>query len=426
MKRPIAFLLLALLCVGCLNPNAGGLDDKERRIGGGKVDTRKSVATTVRSPGLTGDTPGTPVPTPRRTPTLITTPTPQVSVEATATPFPGESGLVAPDFGDLDFQFVAEPPNSWSLRAFLNRPRAGLSVGVADGVMIAAEGDHRPSMEVWNPAIGNAWVLNTEADADFNTGGGETRRQGLSLSASGVFQDELWTAGGLRGQYSADGTSGRPEIAVYTKAGWATSRADEGTYSLTKPRRAATGGVVEGTFVIAGGMFKDTEVMATVERKNLKAPPPGASAGADMPLAVGGAASAVIGGKLYILGGFTIAGGKAEPTAAVQVYDLAGNSWVRDGQAGAPPPLPAALHSAAATAVDKVIYLAGGQGTGGEPVNTLYRLDTGKAGATWVQRPNMPTARALLALVPFQSAVWAIGGIGADRRPLRTVETYNP
>src|SRR6266508_6341796 len=63
------------------------------------------------------------------------------------------------------------------------------------------------------------------------------------------------------------------------------------------------------------------------------------------------AASAVIDGKVYVIGGFEM---DAQPTTRVQVYGPASNKWSEATS------LPEGVHHAAAAVVDNKIYLVGG------------------------------------------------------------------
>ena len=148
------------------------------------------------------------------------------------------------------------------------------------------------------------------------------------------------------------------------------------------------------------------------------------SQGKPMPVPVAGAASAVAGSKLYVVGGYTFTNGKPTPVKSVQVYDLTTDTWAKDGAGGAPPALPDAVHSASAAVLDGTLYVAGGYGADGKVRGNF--LSCGTDGGTWGEAPAMPTPRALLQLTVHQGLLWAIGGVGADRVAMQTVETYQP
>jgi hypothetical protein len=45
---------------------------------------------------------------------------------------------------------------------------------------------------------------------------------------------------------------------------------------------------------------------------------------------------------------------------------------------------------------------------------------------SWSTAPSLPTARALLGLAAYQGALWAVGGVGADKAAGTTVEVFHP
>jgi N-acetylneuraminic acid mutarotase len=108
-------------------------------------------------------------------------------------------------------------------------------------------------------------------------------------------------------------------------------------------------------------------------------------------------------GKLYVMGGYPAS---RVTSRAVQVYDIASNSW----QLG--PPLPQPNNHGMAAAVDGRIYLLGGQTTdhqeGATAVNTVYELDPAKG--EWVEKAPMPTARSGGVAVVLDGKIYVAGG----------------
>lgn len=140
---------------------------------------------------------------------------------------------------------------------------------------------------------------------------------------------------------------------------------------LAQARNAAAQGVIDGKFYVVGGRAPgirddDAQRLASVEIYT-----PGADAwdaGPAMPTARSGAASAVLDGKLYVLGGELAFPGVS---AAVERYDPASRQW----QVLAPMPLSA--HGLGAVTVDGAIYVLGGFTRGGDALGresaALYR-----------------------------------------------------
>jgi N-acetylneuraminic acid mutarotase len=117
----------------------------------------------------------------------------------------------------------------------------------------------------------------------------------------------------------------------------------------------------------------------------------------------------VIGGELWVLGGFTSA--ELEVTARVEIYDPSSDSW-RSG-----PDLPGAqTHFAVVTFGGDVIVSGGFTGafTGGLPPTTdaVWRWSAG-AGA-WSAGPPLPAAGAAYAWALLGTSLHLAGGLAAD------------
>jgi len=140
----------------------------------------------------------------------------------------------------------------------------------------------------------------------------------------------------------------------------------------------------------------------------LSAPSPGAAPGwallAEMPNPRGETAAAVIGSRLYVLGG--LAGVAAQASTDVSVYDVTTNEWSTG------PALPESRHHAAATADDVAVYITGGASSVVDwtPTDTMWVL---RAGAdTWQAVAPMPDARLGHRMVVLAGILYVVGGIG--------------
>ncbi len=420
MRRITLAALIAAALLSCQNPNQPkDQGDGEQRAGGKSRASGNAKPAATRTPLVPGTKPsggstgtggtGGSGGDPTAEPTLI---------PATGAPFPDSS---APADLALTFEGIS---GTWAIRPYLNRARAGVVAGSLKDRLIVAEGEHRPSFEYLQ--VGTAtWILDDAYDGELGaTGESRVLHQGVSLATGGVAGDtELWTAGGLAGALAPDGTTGQTGFALYRDTGFATARKpEEGQFNLGKGRYAAAGGVVGTDLVVAGGIAKPGVIASEVEVVNLTKLVDGKRAGAAMPVPVAGAATAMLDGKLYVIGGYTFNLGKASPVTHVQVYDVAANKWEKDGPV---PALPAAVHGAAAAVLNGTLYLIGGYDAGGKPTGTMRQFSL-IAGSTWDAGPAMPTPRALHALVAHQGELWAIGGVGTGKGALQTVESYRP
>lgn len=136
-------------------------------------------------------------------------------------------------------------------------------------------------------------------------------------------------------------------------------------------------------------------------------------------------AAAALDGKIYVVGGFE------KPslgnvmnfaiTRSVEVYDPATDRWT------AKSPMPAGLHHVGIGVVGGRLYVIGGYSKSGlsvwNPVATVYAYDP--AADSWTERPPMPTARGALSVAEHEGKLYAIGGY--DRKGNNAqVEVYDP
>lgn len=138
------------------------------------------------------------------------------------------------------------------------------------------------------------------------------------------------------------------------------------------------------------------------------------SEAAAMPTARSEVASAVLDGKIYVIGGFEANGAN---TSAVEVYDPAAGSW--DSVA----PLPVPLDHAMAVARQGYLYVIGGYRVyGSEISNATYEYDPSLD--HWRSRAPLLLPRAAgAAVVVDDEVIYIIGGVGPEPE---VVQAYNP
>ena len=135
--------------------------------------------------------------------------------------------------------------------------------------------------------------------------------------------------------------------------------------------------------------------------------------------------AAALDGKIYVVGGFE------KPslgnmmnfaiTPSVEVYDPATDRWTSKA------PLPVGLHHVGIGVVGGRLYVIGGYSKSGfsvwNPVATVYAYDP--ATDSWTERTSMPTARGALSVTAHDGKLYAIGGF--DRKANNAqVEVYDP
>jgi len=137
----------------------------------------------------------------------------------------------------------------------------------------------------------------------------------------------------------------------------------------------------------------------------------------DLPRARCFLSASVVNGKIYVIGGKIYP--SAIMVATVEEYDPATDTWTRKTD------MPTARSAHAASVVDGKIYVIGGTtGAFGPMVATVEVYDP--TTDTWIKRANMPTARGLVSACVVNGKIYAMGG-GIDWAPsVATVEVYDP
>jgi N-acetylneuraminic acid mutarotase len=137
---------------------------------------------------------------------------------------------------------------------------------------------------------------------------------------------------------------------------------------------------------------------------------------ADMPTARYIAGSAVVDGKIYVIGGKPVSGGAT--TATAEEYDPATDTWTRRAD------MPTARQGVVAAAVDGIIYAIGAADVG--PKESIVEAYD-PAADTWTRKADMPTRRGDAASAVVDGIIYVIGGqSGAQPVIHSTVEAYDP
>jgi len=147
--------------------------------------------------------------------------------------------------------------------------------------------------------------------------------------------------------------------------------------SATAGREAPGHGIIGGKLYIAGGWTPDGTPQPTMEIYDIAGNK--WTAGPAVPAPTAGAGDAVLGGKLYLVGGCTSSA--CAPTDSVSVYDPATSAWSQATRY----PEPVAWTSCAA--IGAKLYCAGGANDNAS-VQHAYVYDP--TGRTWSKLPDMP------------------------------------
>jgi N-acetylneuraminic acid mutarotase len=158
---------------------------------------------------------------------------------------------------------------------------------------------------------------------------------------------------------------------------------------------------------------------------------------APMPTTRGGSVAAVVGGKIYVIGGAGPVPGAGSPTirprqpqqslSTVEEYDPATNKW------RARAAMPTACNHPGCEAVNGKIYVIGGRLSGafiiGYPGNINLVQAYDPAADSWATRTPMPTARSGLNTAALNGIIYTAGGEVQDQQYLaayRAFEAYDP
>ena len=176
-------------------------------------------------------------------------------------------------------------------------------------------------------------------------------------------------------------------------------------------------GVVGGRLYIIGG-YKQSGLSVWGPVDTVYAYDPATDAwseGAPMPTARGALSVTVHDGKLYAIGGYE---GRAN-SAAVEAYDPVRNSW--SARASLPTPRD---HLATTTAAGK-LYAIGGRLKGDYHRNLSVTEVYDPLSDKWSKAPDLPTARSGITAAEAGGRVYVFGGEGVDGT-FRENEAYDP
>jgi DNA-binding CsgD family transcriptional regulator/N-acetylneuraminic acid mutarotase len=131
------------------------------------------------------------------------------------------------------------------------------------------------------------------------------------------------------------------------------------------------------------------------------------------PTPVNNVGAALIGGKVYVPGGYSSEGGVV---AASEIYDPEADSW----EAGAAMPVPLCAYAIAA--VEGKLYVFGGWSGSAYVASTMEYDPTTK---TWSQRTPMSSPRGFASAGVIEGRIYVVGGYDGQRE-FATVEEYDP
>jgi serine/threonine protein kinase len=296
--------------------------------------------------------------------------------------------------------------DSWTSKQSMPAPRNGLAVAELDGIIYAFGGSrNRAQVEAYDPTR-NTWTVVAQMP---------TPRSNVHAAALG---GSIYFAGGTgRDPYLSSVIAFTPELATAPKTEACLKLQTTTKAPIPTARSNMALGGINGIIYAAGG-FEDTSGFSTIneaydpstDRWTERAP---------MPVAreMRGSNNAVIGGKLYVIGG----NARGECTNLNQAYDPKTDSWTTKA------PMPTPRCHMAVVALNGLIYALGGTNTNGSiryATVEIYNPSTD----TWTTAPGMPTGRQDLGAAALNGTLYAVGGWNSALSPgqLDVLEAYDP
>lgn len=292
---------------------------------------------------------------------------------------------------------AAEEKGVWTTLTPMPTPRGGFGLAVSSGKIYAIGGINGNTSlgttEEYNP-ITNEWSSKTPMP---------TPRSGF---ATAVYRNKIYVIGGT---ISGNAYVGNNEVYDPLTNTWETKA------SMPTPRADLCANVViDKIYLIGGKMYSSTSpYYAETDINEVYNPETNTwETKAPLPTAVQGCASAVLNGKIYVIGG------SRQPTSenalmvnANQVYDPASDMW----SASSPLPLVASYGAAGATvdfmAPPRIYYVGGYASSEFSAKTEVYIPETD----SWGYLATMSTPRAYHGVAVVSDVLYAVGGFNGER-----------
>ncbi len=304
-------------------------------------------------------------------------------------------------------QQTEQEKGKWLTMSPMPTARGGFGLAVVSGKIYAIGGlsgnTSLDKTEEYNP-VTNEWTTKMPMP---------TPRSGFAVA---VYDNKIYVIGGTIG---GNLYVGNTEVYDPVKNSW------ESKASMPTPRADLSANVVNGKIYLIGGkMYTSAEPYYAETGINEVYNPANNTweTKASMPTAVQGYGSAVLNGKIYVLGGSRQpTSEKALMTNTNQVYDAASDTWT----SAATLPMVASYGAAGSTEgymAPARIYFVGGYAYSEFSARTVVYLPETNS---WGNLASMSSARAYLSVAVVNDVLYAIGGFNGQNW-LNTNEMYKP
>jgi N-acetylneuraminic acid mutarotase len=308
---------------------------------------------------------------------------------------------------------VGAAENSWTAKSPMHTARGGLGVAVVNDKIYAIGGSNNATQlgvtEEYNP-VTDTWT--TKASMP-------TPRSGFAVA---VYQNKIYCIGGTTGDSDnfVSGLTGVTEVYDPATDTWTTKA------SMPTPRADLCAGVVNNSIYCIGGkkywgfdpFYSELNITEVYNPANNTW-----TTKSDMPIPVFGCSSAVLNGKIYVIGGsrhFQL-GPELATAAANQVYDPENDTWSLREHLPFAESYGAAAATSGVTAPKRIYFVGGSNETTYNPVPYVYNpaLDA------WSTDASIATPCIYLGLAVVDDVLYAIGGFDGENW-LDVTEQYTP
>jgi len=273
--------------------------------------------------------------------------------------------------------------------------RGGLNLAVVSGKIYAIGGsnssDNLAINEMYDPAT-DRWSTKTSMP---------TARTGF---ATAVYENKIYVIGGSVG----DSFTGRVEVYDPIDDIW------KSLASMPTPRADLTANVVGDKIYLIGGKvsstvspyYTQTDITQVYDIKTNTW-----STNTSMPTALQGYASAVVGTKIYIIGGSRQSlSGIDTSTSTLQIYDTQTGRWTTGQPLNYPSSYGAAVVTTGIMAPTKIYYVGGFSVETFSDKTQIYDVEHD----FWSDGPKMSKPRAYLGVATANDIIYAIGGLDGE------------
>lgn len=243
---------------------------------------------------------------------------------------------------------------TWSLGPELPIPIHHANVAVVDGTVYVVGAMVTISFR----AIGNVWAWNPTTDAGWTARTSMPSGTERGSAVVGAIGGRIYVAGGLRGSAVA-------EVSAYDPTGDAW---DTNFPALPQPTDHGCGGVIAGKLYVAGGRRGAIDSITGALYEYM---PGGAWATKTaMTTPRGGTACAVVGDRLFVIGGEGNGDAASGVFPQVEAYTATSDVWE------SLPPMPTPRHGMGAAAWDGRVYVPGGATRAGFGATEVHEVLT--------------------------------------------------